>query len=458
MRERVPAAETALKGRSLRPGGGLRNLPQQEQRRETGKPAKPRKRYSRAGNALTHAAHRFMAVSLHAAPQSLRPIWQAARDTWRKTAAAFRLVAGLISFSTTDCSFSSSRSIRVRIPRICPQQPSTVRTIRVSRLRANSGYYRHAKISRQGDDVPLPIRWRYKLDRWRSQLAGMFRSEPKQMRPTALPSLRHAGRRNSNQVPSVRREHDVLLRRSQQVAQPLDAANLSGDVCHAYDLLRDVRPGDHHHDASCRDSAHRSGGLMNLGGIATQVNFRLGASLPLPYNLEQPWRLVTAIFLHGGLLHIGFNMWVLMDIGPMVEELYGSARYLFLVRCNRRGRICGQFRDGTLQRRRFGRVARPDRRAARGDNWPEEPRGAGPPQRLDSLADLYCCPRLHYERHRQLRARRRACLGLSARPMMADRTPSDVTERRRADLLGWVAGIAVAVCFGFMVWNYLQNA
>ena len=31
-----------------------------------------------------------------------------------------------------------------------------------------------------------------------------------------------------------------------------------------------------------------SGGLMNLGGIATQVNYRLGASLPLPYNLGNP--------------------------------------------------------------------------------------------------------------------------------------------------------------------------
>ena len=42
------------------------------------------------------------------------------------------------------------------------------------------------------------------------------------------------------------------------------------------------------------------------------------------------YRLVTAMFLHGGLIHIGFNMMVLLDIGPMVEEVYGSARYLFL--------------------------------------------------------------------------------------------------------------------------------
>jgi hypothetical protein len=44
----------------------------------------------------------------------------------------------------------------------------------------------------------------------------------------------------------------------------------------------------------------------------------------------QWWRLITAVFLHGSLMHLVFNMWVIMDIGPMVEELFGSARYLFL--------------------------------------------------------------------------------------------------------------------------------
>src|SRR6266705_1948000 len=39
------------------------------------------------------------------------------------------------------------------------------------------------------------------------------------------------------------------------------------------------------------------GGLTNFGGIATQINYLLGASLPLPLNVSQPWRLVTAIFL-----------------------------------------------------------------------------------------------------------------------------------------------------------------
>lgn len=72
------------------------------------------------------------------------------------------------------------------------------------------------------------------------------------------------------------------------------------------------------------------GALFNFGGINGGVLQALGASMPLPYNVLQPWRFVTAVFLHGGLLHIGFNMWVLMDVGPMVEELYGSARFLFI--------------------------------------------------------------------------------------------------------------------------------
>lgn len=72
------------------------------------------------------------------------------------------------------------------------------------------------------------------------------------------------------------------------------------------------------------------GALMNFGAIDGGVLQRLGASLPLLINLLQPWRFVMAVFLHGSVMHIAFNMWVLMDIGPQIEELYGSARYLFI--------------------------------------------------------------------------------------------------------------------------------
>lgn len=84
-----------------------------------------------------------------------------------------------------------------------------------------------------------------------------------------------------------------------------------------------------------RQGGGQSGGgalssLFNLGGIGGQILYNFGASLPWPGDLIEPWRFVMAVFLHGSLLHIGFNMWVLMDIGPQIEELYGSARFLFI--------------------------------------------------------------------------------------------------------------------------------
>jgi len=73
------------------------------------------------------------------------------------------------------------------------------------------------------------------------------------------------------------------------------------------------------------------GGLSILWGIRGEVVYRLGASFgPAIFLLHEWWRLVTAMFLHGGLIHIGFNMMALMQFGPALEELYGSPRYLFL--------------------------------------------------------------------------------------------------------------------------------
>jgi rhomboid protease GluP len=201
-----------------------------------------------------------------------------------------------------------------------------------------------------------------------------------------------------------------------------------------------------------------SGGLMGLGGIATETNYRLGASLPWPYNLGQPWRVVTAVFLHGGLLHIGFNMWVLMDIGPMVEEMYGSARYLFLyvasgafgyvvssgmghLSVGASGALLGLI--GALLAATTGRtsLAAQSLRSAL-IRWliyigvlGVIMSGTDNAAHVGGLVSGYLLGRV-----------------------MADRKPADVSERNRANLLGWAAGIAVAVSFGFMVLNYLQNA
>jgi rhomboid protease GluP len=45
---------------------------------------------------------------------------------------------------------------------------------------------------------------------------------------------------------------------------------------------------------------------------------------------HQYWRLITAGFLHGSILHIAMNMWVLNDLGAEVERTYGTARFLII--------------------------------------------------------------------------------------------------------------------------------
>jgi rhomboid protease GluP len=69
------------------------------------------------------------------------------------------------------------------------------------------------------------------------------------------------------------------------------------------------------------------GAFMNIDGRTLLI---FGAKYRPAIFLGQWWRLVTAGFLHGGLLHIAMNSWVLFDLGTQVEEVYGTARMVVI--------------------------------------------------------------------------------------------------------------------------------
>jgi rhomboid protease GluP len=63
----------------------------------------------------------------------------------------------------------------------------------------------------------------------------------------------------------------------------------------------------------------------------TQLLLHWGAQFwPLVVQHNQWWRCITYAYTHGGLMHIGFNMLVLYQIGPMIEAEIGWRRFFTL--------------------------------------------------------------------------------------------------------------------------------
>jgi membrane associated rhomboid family serine protease len=71
-------------------------------------------------------------------------------------------------------------------------------------------------------------------------------------------------------------------------------------------------------------------GLMNLLPASNAALRDLGATGAGPWHAGQWWTLFTAIYLHGNVLHILFNVLWIRQLGPAVDELYGSSRLVVI--------------------------------------------------------------------------------------------------------------------------------
>ena len=73
-----------------------------------------------------------------------------------------------------------------------------------------------------------------------------------------------------------------------------------------------------------------SGGAGTLGEPSSAVLTLLGWKQNDLIVQGQYWRLITAMFLHGSLIHIFFNGYALYALGPEAERIYGTPRFVAL--------------------------------------------------------------------------------------------------------------------------------
>ena len=79
-------------------------------------------------------------------------------------------------------------------------------------------------------------------------------------------------------------------------------------------------------DQGCEPIALKS---RNIFDIDPYVLLDMGAKYgPYIYFGDEWWRLISCNFLHGGILHLVFNMYALYIIGKQIEDLYGKKAYI----------------------------------------------------------------------------------------------------------------------------------
>ena len=304
----------------------------------------------------------------------------------------------------------------------------------------------------QGGELALPYRWQWRVDKWKNSMRGLFGGGDQQPRPKICPacgalvgisatkchecgtSLRFSIAALSKQFAGIFGEQET----------PVTSAMLVANILMlGISLVLTMQAGE-------------AGGLHTLFSMSSDASYRLGASHPYGiFYKHEWWRLVTAMFLHGGLLHIGFNMMALMQFGPALEELYGSARYLFLyVFTGAFGffvsALTGHFSLGASGALLGLIGAMLAVTSKRGGSFMRELRS----RLISSVVILIVMGYMGFLRMDNAAHIGGCAAGFIIGKIFVDRQPMNSREKQVAYALGWLAGIAVIASFALMLWHF----
>ena len=78
-------------------------------------------------------------------------------------------------------------------------------------------------------------------------------------------------------------------------------------------------------------SGIRMGGTLSFLSPSIRGLFLFGASGAIPvFSYDRWWTVLSAGWLHGGLLHIAFNMMWVRNLAPVTAEIYGAGRMIII--------------------------------------------------------------------------------------------------------------------------------
>jgi len=299
--------------------------------------------------------------------------------------------------------------------------------------------------------LALPNRWQWRIARWKNSLRNFFGGSDQQPRPKLCPAC------NALVGVSATRCHEcgTSLRFSLAAITknlPL-VSNLNSPVStiflglnfflFAIQLMFTIQAGE-------------AGGLNILWHMNDPASIKLGAVYPYPIFFDhQLWRVVTAMFLHGGLIHIGFNMMAFMQFCPAVEELYGSPRFLFLYTITGAvgfffSALRGHYSLGASGALLGIMGAILAITTKRGGAYMKDLRS----RLISSLVFLFAIGLFGGLRIDNWAHGGGLAAGFVLGKMFVDRQPMNNSEKFRAQILGWLAGLAIVASYVMMLLHF----